>query len=135
VQKDSYVKIVGVDGSYRYGYIVDVTKEETLLTIDLYEEGESKIAFDSASQVLLGVAPVDYMSLLTDVEKRIVPLIAAGYNTNQIACEMSIAASTVRAHLRTLRIKLHLDDRLQLIAFSQALKTYIEDQQEAEVAI
>jgi len=132
MKKDDYVKIVGVDGNYRYGFIADILKKGSILVIDLFDEGESKIAYDAAHENVLGIPAIDYVSILTEVEKRIVPLLSTGCNTNEIAKELSISPTTVRAHLRTLRIKLHLDDRAQLIVFSQALDTMIRKQAEVD---
>lgn len=132
MKKDDYVKIVAVDGNYRYGYIDEIHDRGFILVINLFDEGESKIAYDAAHETLLGIPPIDYVSILTEVEKRIVPLLSIGLNTNEIASEMSISPTTVRAHLRTLRIKLHLDDRAQLIAFSRALDSMIRKQAEAK---
>ena len=126
MKKDDYVKLVAIDGNYRYGYVAKIFDRGCTLVISLFEEGESKIAFDAASDALVGVKAPDYVSMLTDTEKRIVPLLAAQHNTNEIAALMHISPTTVRAHLRTLRIKLHLDDRSQLIAFSQALDAMIK---------
>ena len=128
MKKDDYVKIVATDGNFRYGYIADLLEKGSILVIDLFEEGESKIGYDAAHEKLLGIPPIDYVSILTEAEKRIVPLLSARYNTNEIAAELSISPTTVRAHLRILRIKLHLDDRVQLIAFSQALDAMIKKQ-------
>ena len=130
MKEDDYIKIIAVDGNYRYGYIDKVRDRGFTLIVSLFDEGESKIAFDMASDALAGRESIDYVSLLTKIEKHIVPLLSAQYNTNDIANEMSISPTTVRAHLRTLRIKLHLDDRAQLIAFSQALNSMIKGQAE-----
>lgn len=135
MKKDDYVKIVATDGNYRYGYITDVLDKGFTLGISLFDEGESKIGYDAARSALMGEESVDWVSILTEIEKRIVPLLAAGCNTNEIAREMSISPTTVRAHLRTLRIKLHLDNRVQLTAFSPALKTLIEKQAEVDRAV
>lgn len=121
MKTNDLVKIVATDGNYRYGYIESIRDRGAIFTINLFDEAESKIAYDAASDTLVGGKPIDYLTLLTDVEKRIVPFLSASMNTNEIAAKMNISPTTVRAHLRTLRIKLHLDDRAQLIAFSQAL--------------
>jgi len=135
MKSEDYVKIVGVDGNYRYGYIKQTHERGSILVISLFDEGESKIAYDTAYNALSGEEEIDWVSILTDAEKRIVPLLAARYNTSQIAFELSISPTTVRAHLRTLRIKLHLDDRAQLIAFSQALDAMIKKQAEVDKAV
>jgi DNA-binding CsgD family transcriptional regulator len=135
MKQDDYVKIVGVDGNYRYGYISETHDKGFTLVISLFEEGESKIAYDTAADALIGEAPIDYVSLLTETEKRIVPLLSAQYNTNQIASEMSISPSTVRTHLGMLRVKLQLDNRSQLIAFSRGLEPLIKKQAIVDEAI
>ena len=132
---DDYVLIGAVDGGYRYGYITDILDKGFTLVISLFDEGESKVAFDAAHEALLGIPSVDYVSILTEAEKRIIPLLSIGCNTNEIASELSINPTTVRAHLRTLRIKLHLDDRAQLIAFSPALNSRIKKQAEVDKGI
>ena len=126
MKKDDYVKIVSTDGNYRYGYIQKISDRGTILVIDLFDEGESKIAYDEAYNEIVGVESVDYVSLLTEIEKKIVPLLAVGCDTNEIATAMSISPTTVRAHLRNMKIKLRLDDRAQLVAFSLALSKMIE---------
>ncbi|MCK5235870.1 MAG: hypothetical protein KAR06_02700 [Deltaproteobacteria bacterium] len=131
MKKDDYVKIVAVDGNYRYGYITDILDKGFTLGISLFEEGESKIAFDAASAALLGYEATDYISNLTEVEKRLIPLLAAGYDTGQIALALENSPITIRSQLRHLRIKLRLDDRAQLLAFSPALARMIKKQEEA----
>ena len=135
MKKDDYVKIVAVDGNYRYGYISEVQDKGLTLVISMFLEGESKIAYDVASDALAGREPVNYVSNLSDIEKRIIPMLATGHNTKCIADEMSISPSTVRAHLRTLRIKLQLDDRAQLIALSPALDSKIKKQAEIDEVV
>ena len=135
MKKDDYVKIVAVNGDYRYGYIANILDKGFTLDICLFDEGESKIAYDAAFNALRGEETIDYVSTLTDIEKHIVPLLAAGYNTNKIASEMGIAPTTVRSHLQMLRIKLHLDNRAQLIALSPALDSRIKEQAEVDQAV
>ncbi|TET43300.1 MAG: LuxR family transcriptional regulator [Dehalococcoidia bacterium] len=132
MKKDDYVKIVAIDGNYRYGYIEKIEERGFILIISMFDEGISKIAYDAAADAIVGQDPTDYISLLTEVEKRIVPLLSAGYNTNKIAAAMSISPTTVRSHLRTMRIKLHLDDRAQLIAISLALDSMLTKQVEVD---
>ena len=135
MKPDDYVKIVAVDGNYRYGYITDIRDKGFTLGLSLFEEGDSKIAYDAAHDALLGEEPIDYVSLLTEAEKRIVPLLAVGYNTKEIANELSTTPATVRAQLRTLRIKLALDDRAQLTTFSGALVTMIQKRAVVDQAV
>ena len=135
MKKDDYLKIVATDGNYRYGFIANILEKGSIMVIDLFEEGESKIAYDAAYETMLGIPPIDYVSILTEIEKRIVPLLSDGLNTNEIADALSSSPSTIRSQLRTLRIKLHLDDRAQLIAFSRALDPMIKKQAEVDRAV
>ncbi len=89
MKKDDYIKIVAVDGNYRYGYIEKIEERGLILVISLFDEGISKIAYDAASDAIVGQEPIDYLSLLTDAEKRIVPLLSAGYDTSDIATTLS----------------------------------------------
>lgn len=129
MKQDDYVKIVAVNGGYRYGYVAETRDKGFTLEISLFDEGESKIAYDTAANTLLGQESIDYVSTLTETEKRIVPLLSVGYSTKEIATEFSMNPATVRAHLRMLRIKLHLDDRAQLITLAPALAKMIKDRQ------
>ncbi|MBA7675872.1 hypothetical protein ES703_84111 [subsurface metagenome] len=135
MKKDDYIKIVAVDGNYRYGYIEKIEERGSILVISMFDEGISKIAYDAAADAIVGQEPTDYISLLTKAEKHIVSLLSAGYNSKDIAAALSISPTTVRAHLRTLRIKLHLDDRAQLIAFSRGLDSMIRKQAEVDEGI
>jgi len=128
VKKDEYVRIVGVNGDYRYGYIAQVQERGEVLVISLLDEGESKIAFDRAADALRGEAPVDYVAILTPNEKTLIPLIAENYDTKVIADMMGISTITVRAQLRTLRLKLQLDNRDQLVSFCGGLVPNIKEQ-------
>ena len=132
MKQDDYVKIVAIDGNYRYGYIEKIQERGSLLIINMFDEGISKIAYDEASDAICGQEPTNYISILTEAEKRIVPLLSAGYNTKDIATTLSFSPTTVRAHLRVLRIKLHLDDRAQLIAFSRGLDDMLKKQEGRE---
>jgi len=135
MKKDSFVKIVSPNGDYRYGYITEVLEKGYLIGISLDCEGESKIAFDEEeikkNPSFAGFIATDYTSELTDIEKRVVTLLASGLNTKEIADKMFISPVTVRGHLRTLRIKLHLDNRIQLVAFSEGLNKKLQEKTNA----
>ena len=128
MKKDDYVKIVGVDGNYRFGYIEQIKERGLILTISLFEEGRSKIAYDEATAAFIGYEPTDYLSLLTEAEKRLIPFLAANYATKAIAAELSLSPKTVRAQLRILRIKLQLDNKPQLCAFAGGLEAIMRKQ-------
>lgn len=125
MKKDDYVKIVAPNGNYRYGYISKICDYGTTFVIDLLEEGANKIGFDAELSKHLGYLPElseDYVSLLTEIEKQVARLLAGGADSRGIADEMGITPTTVRAHMRTMRLKLSLDNKAQLISFVQGLK-------------
>ena len=114
--KDSFVKIVGINGNYRYGFIQNVTERGFHYEICLHEEGDSAIGYEAAA----GTIAFDW-KCITETEKALIPLLADNLSTNQIAAKLGISPVTVRAHIRTLRIKLQLLNRQQLIAVTQGL--------------
>ena len=120
--KDSFVKIVGISGNYHYGYIEQVLDKGFHLLISLYEEGISAIEYETAS----GSLAVDWDQMLSDIEKKIIGLLSSGFSTNYIADELSLSPITVRAHIRTLRLKLQLDNRQQLISFAQGMNARLK---------
>jgi DNA-binding NarL/FixJ family response regulator len=54
----------------------------------------------------------------TEREKEVLALVAKGSSNKEIASDLIISENTVRAHVRTLMQKLHLDNRTQLAVFS-----------------
>ncbi len=54
---------------------------------------------------------------LTDREKEVLGLISQGATNKEIAASLFISENTVRAHVRTLMQKLHLDNRTQLAVY------------------
>lgn len=115
--KDDYVKIADINGDYRYGYIEKVTDKGFILTVSLYEEGTSALEYESAS----GAMAMDWDKMLSDTEREIINSLAAGLSTKDIADQLSLSPVTVRSHIRTLRLKLQLDNRQQLITFSEGM--------------
>ena len=122
-QKDSYVKLTDTRGNFRFGFIRQVAERGFALVIDLNEEGLSKINWDNELVINEGneVLARDFNVLLTDIEKKLVPYLAANMNSFEIAKKMRIAAPTVRAHIRDLKVKLQLDTREQLSTYAQGI--------------
>jgi DNA-binding CsgD family transcriptional regulator len=122
-KRDSYVKIVDTKGNFRFGYIAETKDRGFLLIIDLNEEGLSKIHWDLeyAEGGNTDLPIRDFNKVLTETEKRMIPLLANQLNTKEIGQEMGIVPVTVRAHIRDLKIKLDLDTREQLFAYSQGI--------------
>lgn len=115
--KDAFVKIVSISGTYRYGFIKEVEEKGFHLMVCLHEEGDSAIEYESAVEG----EERDWDKELSDVEKRLIPLLAKRLTTKDIAVALSLSPSTIRVHIRTLRIKLGLDNRVQLVAFAHGL--------------
>jgi DNA-binding CsgD family transcriptional regulator len=126
LKRDDYVKIMGTNGEYNYGYIEKVQDRGYILIISLYEEGQSKICFDAESRQLDGQYPVDYLGILSEIEKKVLTLISEGCTAQEISDKLDLKPSTVRVYFRNLRIKLRLETRSQLVALAQGLKPMIE---------
>jgi DNA-binding CsgD family transcriptional regulator len=122
-KRDCYVKLVDTQGDFRFGYISQLSEHGFVLAIDLTEEGLSKINYDNeyAKNSGLDLLVKDFARDLTPTEKRMIPLLAQRLNTKTIGCEMGISPVTVRAHIRELKIKFHLDTRAQLYTYSQGI--------------
>jgi LuxR family maltose regulon positive regulatory protein len=60
-------------------------------------------------------------SVLTDTETEILRLLAAGYNTPQIARLMNRNLNTVRTHIRNAAVKLEAHGRSDLLARARVL--------------
>jgi len=113
-----YVKVVGPNGDFRYGCVEKTENNGWVIRISFNDEGLNKIEYDAACG---GATAEDWDKALSPMEKKIIPLLAQGYDTAQIAKEMGISPVTTRGYIRLLRIKLGLDNKTQLIAFAQGL--------------
>ncbi|MFH1031110.1 MAG: helix-turn-helix transcriptional regulator [Chloroflexota bacterium] len=121
-QKNSYVKIVDPRGNYRFGYIAESKDRGSLFIIDLSEEGLNKINYENEFALIFGDAYAnDFKTLITDTEKKILPLLAAQMSTKDIADNQKVSPVTIRAHLRDLKIKLQIETREQLVAYAQGI--------------
>ena len=116
--KDNFVKIVGISGNFHYGYIEEVKERGYILHISLHEEGASAIEYEAA----VGTISSDWEILLTETERILVPLLAQGLTTNEIADQLSNSPVTIRTQIRTLQLKLQLLNRQQLVAFAKGVK-------------
>jgi DNA-binding NarL/FixJ family response regulator len=56
---------------------------------------------------------------LTDREREVLEWVAAGQTNKQIAAALNIAENTVRAHLRNILDKLHVNNRVQAAAYAR----------------
>jgi DNA-binding CsgD family transcriptional regulator len=113
-----YVKVVAPNGDFRYGCVEKSEEHGWIIRVSFNDEGLNKIQYDVACG---GATAEDWAKELTSIEKKIIPLLALGYSTADIAAAMTISPVTARGYIRLLRIKLGLDDRQQLIAFAGGL--------------
>lgn len=124
--EEAFVKVVGVSGDYRYGYIQKITERGFHLLICFHEEGSSAIEYETAS----GSMAADWANMLSDNEKEIIGSLSRGLTTKEIADKLSISPVTVRGYILTLRLKLQLDNRQQLIAFAHGMNKQLERKEE-----
>lgn len=122
--KDAFVKIVSVSGDYRYGFIKEVEETGFHLLICLHEEGDSAIGYESAA----GAEEPDWDKELSDNEKQMVHLLASNFTTKEVAAALSVEPVTIRGHMRTLRLKLGLANRVQLIAFAHGIDKRLKEE-------
>lgn len=121
LKPDTHIQILLPDGSCRFGYIQDTAAHGMEIVVNFYEEGASKIAFEEALDELDGFPSRDWKTFLTAKEKELIPLLASGLTIDVIASELYCTNSTIRSQIRNLRIKLQLENKIQLIHYCQGL--------------
>jgi DNA-binding NarL/FixJ family response regulator len=57
---------------------------------------------------------------LTDREREVLAMVAAGHNNTAIAAQLTLAPKTVRNHISNIMTKLHVSDRAQAIIRARA---------------
>lgn len=124
--EEAYVRVVAVSGNYLYGYIQKVTEGGFHLLISLYEQGDSALAYETASGSLV----VGWEKMLSETEKAIISRLSLEISVKDIAAELSLSPSTVRSYIRTLRLKLQLDNIQQLIVYSQGMDKVLKEKEE-----
>lgn len=84
-------------------------------------QGDVPISRTLAAKILLEFTPQkEYTATdkLSEREKELLHLIAEGLSNKEIGNKLFISESTVKNHLRNILAKLHLKNRMQLIAFA-----------------
>lgn len=84
-------------------------------------QGEAPISREVASKILqeFSIQKTDILnSKLSEREKEVLQLVSQGLGNKEIGKVLFITESTVKNHLRNILDKLHLQNRMQLIAFA-----------------
>lgn len=121
LELNSHIRILLPDGSCRYGYIQTIAKYGMEVVISFYEEGLSKITYEESVDEISGCPLIDWKTFLTSKEQEIVPLLAANLPICKIASTLFCTESTIRSQIRNLRIKLQLENKVQLVYYCQGL--------------
>jgi DNA-binding NarL/FixJ family response regulator len=129
-EEDSFVQIVAPNGDYRYGYVKGADEGGQHLTICMHEEAESKLAYEAATNLWNGQAPIGWQYGLTGHELHVLTLLSKDPNTARIAQQLKLQPTTIRGYLRTLRLKLRVDNRAQLVMVAQAMEKSLQDRAE-----
>jgi DNA-binding NarL/FixJ family response regulator len=109
------------------GFIVkDAEPVELLRAIRVIAEGAALLSPGATRRLITEYAsrpsnrPVDpdALSLLTDREREVVALVAAGLSNEEIAAELFISPATARTHVSRAMVKLNCRDRAQLVVLA-----------------
>jgi RNA polymerase sigma factor (sigma-70 family) len=104
------------------GYLLkNMDPEYWLDYITSIVEGEAPISRALATKILqeFSLQKNDISgNMLSEREKEVLQLVGQGLSNKEIGKKLYISESTVKNHLRNILAKLHLQNRMQLIAFA-----------------
>ncbi|MEN6386102.1 MAG: response regulator transcription factor [Phycisphaerales bacterium] len=104
------------------GYLLKNMEPEYWLDyIKSIVQGEAPISRDLATKILQEFSrqPIDMSgNKLSEREQEVLLLVSQGMGNKDIGKNLYISESTVKNHLRNILAKLHLQNRMQLIAFA-----------------
>ncbi len=104
------------------GYLLKNMEPEYWLDyISSIVQGEAPISRALATKILQEFSVQKfsrYGNKLSERENEVLQLVSQGLANKDIAAELFISESTVKNHLRNILAKLHLQNRMQLIAFA-----------------
>ena len=120
-EEDSFVQVVAPNGDYRYGYIKATDEDGWHLTICLHDEADSKLAFEAKADWNNDQAPIGWQYGLTVHEVLVLTLLSKDPRTWWIAGQLNLQQTTIRGYLRTLRLKLRVENRAQLVMVARAI--------------
>jgi DNA-binding NarL/FixJ family response regulator len=108
------------------GYLLKSIQPAQLFEmLDGLQRGEAAITGVLAARILKefrepekNCLPAEGENDLTSREKQVLELLARGLTNKEIAAELAIAEDTVRAHVRLILEKLHLQNRIQAAVYA-----------------
>ncbi len=108
------------------GYLLkNIQPAQLFEMLDGLQRGEAPITGLLAARILKefqepdkGTPPVEPGNELTAREKQVLELLAQGLTNKEIAAALSVAEDTVRAHVRRILEKLHLQNRIQAAVYA-----------------
>ena len=107
------------------GFVLkDVTPEDLQVAVRTIHAGHSLFAPSVTSRLVGQFVPADPetsptpLVALTERERDVLGLVAAGLSNAEIAEKLFLSATTVKTHVSHLLTKLELRDRVQLVVFA-----------------
>jgi len=94
----------------------DVDPESLARAIHSVHEGQ--VLFAPAAVAAMAAGPAPQLSQLTDRERQVLSLVAAGLSNRQISTRLSVAEKTVKTHLSSIFRKLAVTDRTQAALYA-----------------
>lgn len=115
---DTDERVFGAIRAGAGGYLLKgATGLEIVRAIRAVREGESYLEPRIAAKLVAEVsAPHRFAGLLTERQRAVLRLIAAGLSNKQIARSLSITERTVKFHVTSILAKLEADNRAQAVA-------------------
>jgi DNA-binding NarL/FixJ family response regulator len=117
---DTDERVFGAVRSGARGYLLKgASAREIAQAIRAVESGESYLEPRIAAKLLAEVtAPRRFAGLLSERERAVLRLVAAGLSNKQIARSLSISERTVKFHVTSILHKLGADNRAQAVALA-----------------
>jgi DNA-binding NarL/FixJ family response regulator len=108
------------------GYLLKKMEPDEFLTmVRGISRGEAPISRTMASKILgefsrrlKGPQPEDPVARLTPREREVLQLLTQGNTNKEIANALGVSENTVKNHLKNILAKLHLQNRVQAVAFA-----------------
>lgn len=116
---DTDERVLGAIRSGAGGYLLKgASLEEIARAIRTVHGGESYLQPRIASKVVALLHPSKRPAALTDREREVLRLVAAGRSNKQIARQLGITERTVKFHVTSIMNKLGADNRAQAVALA-----------------